>query len=285
MRCTMRSASGCASCRSRQRTSPAQSMLELYHSVNSVCAQKVRVVLAEKNLQYREHLMTLRGDQFDPKYMQLNPNAVVPTLVHDGRPVIESSVILYYLDEAFPEPPLMPRELHERALVRQYNKLVDEYVHNSCTILTFATAFRPWFAGLSGEEIEQRLAKSPLKKRTEYKRDVVLHGLESKFAREALEHHEKLLKLIDSSGGGWLAGPVFSLADIAALPYVLRLELLRLAPLWNAHPGVAAWYKRVLARPSVKKEVLDRMTPEDHAPFKKLHEQPDPWPTISAMIS
>ena len=58
-------------------------MLELYHSVNSVCAQKVRIVIAEKGLEYREHLMTLRGDQFDEKYMKLNPNAVVPTIVHE----------------------------------------------------------------------------------------------------------------------------------------------------------------------------------------------------------
>jgi glutathione S-transferase len=257
-------------------------MLELYHSVNSVCAQKVRVALAEKGLEYESHLMTLRGDQFDPGYMKLNPNGVVPTLVHDGRPVIESSVILYYLDEVFPSPPLMPRDPLQRAQVRMVNKLIDEYVHNSCTILTFATAFRPWFAGLSGEEIEQRLAKSPLKKRTEYKRDVALHGLDSKFAREALEHHGKLLGLIDRAGGGWLAGPDFSLADIAAVPYVLRLELLRMARLWDARPGVAAWYKRVLARPSVKSEILERMTAEDHAPFRELH---DPWPEVAALIS
>src|SRR5204863_249983 len=124
-------------------------------------AQKVRIVIAEKGLEYREHLMTLRGDQFDAAYMKLNPNAVVPTLVHDGRPVIESSVILYYLDEAFANPPLMPKDPHQRAAVRIYNKLIDEYVHNSCTILTFATAFRPWFAGLTGDEIEARLAKTP----------------------------------------------------------------------------------------------------------------------------
>src|SRR6476660_8327403 len=115
-------------------------MLELYHSINSVCAQKVRIVRAEKGLEYREHLMTLRGDQFDPQYMRLNPNAVVPTLVHDGRPVIESSVILYYLEDPFPEPPLMPRHLHQRPLLRQYNKVIDQYLHNPCTILTFATA-------------------------------------------------------------------------------------------------------------------------------------------------
>ena len=256
-------------------------MLELYHSVNSVCAQKVRVALAEKNLEYREHLMTLRGDQFAPEYMKLNPSAVVPTLVHDGRPVIESSVILYYLDEAFPRPPLMPRDPHSRAKVRLVNKLVDEYVHNSCTILTFATAFRPWFAGLSGEQIEERLAKSPSKKRTEYKRDVALNGLDSKFAREALEHHEKLLKLIDEAGGGWLAGGEFSLADIAVIPYVLRLDLLKMSQLWNALPGVASWYKRMLARPSVQKEILERMRPEDQAPFKNLQ---DPWPKVAAML-
>ena len=255
-------------------------MLELYHSVNSVCAQKVRIVLAEKGLEYREHLMTLRGDQFDAQYMKLNPNAVVPTLVHDGRPVIESSVILYYLDEAFPEPSLMPGDPHQRALVRQYNKLIDEYVHNSCTILTFATAFRPWFAGLSGEQIEQKLAKSPSKQRTEYKRDVALHGLDSKYVKDALGHHEKLLKMMDATlqGGSWLAGGHFSLADAAVIPYILRLDLLRLRKLWQRLPRIEAWYERMRGRPAVKKELLDRMRPEDRAPFEKL--EPDPWPQV-----
>jgi glutathione S-transferase len=257
-------------------------LIELFHSVNSVCAQKVRVALAEKGLEYRDRLMTLRGDQFDPQYMKLNPNGVVPTLIHDGRTIIESSVILYYLDEAFPAPPLMPRDPHERAKVRMVNKLVDEYVHNACVILTFGTAFRPWFAGLTGEQIDQRLAKSPLKKRSEYKRDVALNGLDSKFAREALEHYEKLLQLIDEAGGGWLAGGEFSLADIAAVPYVLRLDLLRMSRLWDGRPGVASWYKRVLARPSIKRELLERMTPQDRAPFEALQ---DPWPKVAAMLS
>lgn len=256
-------------------------MLELYHNINSVCAQKVRVALAEKGLEYEEHLIDLRGGQFDPAYMKLNPNAVVPTLVHDGRPVIESSVILYYLEEAFPKPPLMPQDPHQRAAVRLYNKLIDEYVHNSCTILTFATAFRPWFAGLTGEQIEARLAKSPSKKRTEYKRDVALHGLDSKFVREALEHHLRLLKMMDAAleRGPWLAGEQFSLADAAVIPYILRLDLLKLKRLLA--PRVEAWYQRMRARPSVKKEMLERMTPQDKAPFEKL--DPDPWPVIQKL--
>jgi glutathione S-transferase len=125
------------------RVTEEKTMLELYHSINSVCAQKVRIALAEKRLPHEEHLMKLGGDQFDPAYMKLNPNAVVPTLIHDGHPIIESSVILYYLDEVFPEKPLMPATPLARAKVRLFNKLIDEYVHNSCTILTFATAFPP----------------------------------------------------------------------------------------------------------------------------------------------
>jgi glutathione S-transferase len=69
----------------------------------------------------------------------------VPNLVHDGAPVTESSLILYYIDEIFPDPPLMPKTPRQRYRVRLYNKLIDEYLHNSCTILTFATAFRPAF--------------------------------------------------------------------------------------------------------------------------------------------
>jgi len=257
-------------------------MLELYHNVNSVCAQKVRVALAEKGLDYREHLIDLRGGQFDPAYMKLNPNAVVPTLVHDGKPVIESSVILYYLDDAFPKPPLMPQDPHARATVRLYNKLIDEYVHNSCTILTFATAFRPWFAGLSGDEIQARLAKSPSRQRTEYKVDVALHGLDSKFARQALDYHLKLLKMMDASleRGAWLAGEQFSLADAAVIPYILRLDLLRLAKLFSEK--TRSWYSRMRERASVKKEMLERMTPQDRAPFEKL--EVDPWLKVKSLM-
>ena len=96
-------------------------MLELYHSINSVSVQKVRIALKEKGIEAKEHLITLAGDQFDPAYIKLNPNTAVPTLIHDSEPIVESSVILYYLDEAFPEPPLMPRDLRARAKVRLYN--------------------------------------------------------------------------------------------------------------------------------------------------------------------
>ncbi|MFL6798610.1 MAG: glutathione S-transferase family protein [Xanthobacteraceae bacterium] len=259
-------------------------MLELYHSINSVCAQKVRIALAEKGLAAKEHLMTLRGDQFDPAYLKLNPNAVVPTLVHDGTPVTESSVILYYIDEAFPQSPLMPPEPLARAQVRHYNKLIDEYVHNSCMILTFATAFRPAFVNMSPEAREAEFAKSPIKQRAEYKRSVTAHGLDSEYAAQAIYYHRKLLSWMASSleRGPYLAGNAFSNADAAVIPYILRLELLRLSGLWNEYPAVTKWWQRMRERASVQEQLIKRMTEADAAPFKNL--SPDPWPKVEQLL-
>ena len=259
-------------------------MLELYHSINSVCAQKVRMALAEKGLEAKEHQMTLRGDQFDPAYMKLNPNAVVPTLVHDGVPITESSVILYYLDDAFPERPLTPVTPLARARMRMFNKLIDEYVHNSCMIITFATAFRPAFLKMSPEQRNTEFAKSPIKKRAEYKRDVVDHGLDSEFVGDALAYHKKLIDGMDKAlqNGPYLAGDGYSHADAAVIPYILRLELLRLSGLWDKYPRVTDWWKRMRERPSTKATIWDRMSDTDWAPFKNL--QPDPWPKVQDLL-
>ena len=259
-------------------------MLELYHSINSVCAQKIRIALHEKGLTASDHIMTLRGDQFDPNYMKLNPSAVVPTLIHDGTPIIESSLILYYIDDAFPAPPLMPKEPHSRHRVRLYNKLVDEYLHNSCMILTFATAFRPAFLKMPREAWEAEIAKTPIKRRAEYKRSVIEHGLDSEFVADALAQHRKLLSWMAEAlqSARYLAGESFSNAECAVIPYILRLELLKLGGLWDRQPAIAKWWERMRERASVKATILNRMTETDWAPFKNL--APDPWPKVQTLL-
>ena len=136
-------------------------MLELYHSINSVCAQKVRIALAEKELPYKEHLMTLGGDQFDPAYMKLNAKAVVPTLVHDGHPIVESTVICEYIDDVFPSPPLKPADPLERAEMRLWTKAVDELLHPMCGEITFACSHRHTVARLGPEGLAKFLASTP----------------------------------------------------------------------------------------------------------------------------
>ena len=82
-------------------------MIKLYHNDMSSCAQKVRFALAEKELDWDGVVLDLRrGEQQQPEYLKINPKGLVPALEHDGEIIVESNIILDYLNEAFPEPPL-----------------------------------------------------------------------------------------------------------------------------------------------------------------------------------
>jgi len=102
-------------------------MLELYQFNNSVCSQKVRLTLCEKGLEWETHEVNLfTSEQYDPAYLALNPKGVVPTLVHDGKPIIESTLICEYVDDTFPDPKLAPSDPYDRARMRLWSKAVDE---------------------------------------------------------------------------------------------------------------------------------------------------------------
>ena len=67
-------------------------MLTLYHGVTSTCSKRVRITLAEKGVDWDSvHLKLAERENLDPDYLKLNPNGVVPTLVHDGRVLTESN--------------------------------------------------------------------------------------------------------------------------------------------------------------------------------------------------
>jgi len=258
-------------------------MLTLYHGRTSVCSIKVRLALAEKGVSFDSRLMTLRGDQFDPGYIKLNPNAVVPTIANNDSVVVESTVIMHYVDEAFPGAALMPADTLARSNVRMTTKLMDEYIHVSCMTLTFATANRAWLAGMTLQEMEAELAKSPDRKRSEIKRQVVTHGLDAPLVADAIRQHEKLLDHIEAAMKNrfYIAGQEWSLADAAATPYVWRLDKLKLARMWDSRPGVGAWYDRVRSRPSFKAAVDDWLSPAD---IERYADAPDPWPKVQKIL-
>ena len=80
-------------------------MLELYHSGLTTCSKQVRHCLREKGLAYTSRYVELwRYENLSPAYLNLNPNGVVPTLVHDGDAIINSFCINEYIEDAFPEP-------------------------------------------------------------------------------------------------------------------------------------------------------------------------------------
>ena len=104
-------------------------MLALYHNDMSLCAQKVRVGLAEKGLEWESrHLVLRAAEHQQPWYLKLNRRAVVPTLIDGEKVIPESNVILEYLDESFPDPALAPRDAYGRARMR----LVDQAARRGC---------------------------------------------------------------------------------------------------------------------------------------------------------
>ena len=138
----------------------------LYNAPQSTCSQRVRFVLNAKGLAFREvKLDLLAGDQLKPEYLALNPNGVVPTLDHDGEIIIDSSVIIEYLDEIAPEPAhFTPREPARRAAMRALMRFIDEMPSAAVRVPTFNLAFLPRFAAMSDEQFQAVAASKPLRK-------------------------------------------------------------------------------------------------------------------------
>ena len=114
-------------------TAPDQSnALELYHFDRSSAARKIRIALAEKRLEWRSRILNTSvasREHHQADYLELNPRGVVPTLIHAGKAIRESQVILEYLEDAFPEPPLRPADPYGRSQMRLWTKLADEGMH------------------------------------------------------------------------------------------------------------------------------------------------------------
>lgn len=235
-------------------------MIELYHNDMSVCAQKVRFALGEKALKWESHHLNLRaGDQQKPEYTKLNPNAVVPTLVDDGKVIIESTVINEYIDDAHPEPRLRPADALTRARMRLWTKQLDEGVHVATRIISNAIAFRHQKLALGKEALKTLHDKIPDPKKREESWENVTKGVESRYFVDAVRRFDKLLADMEAAleEDTWLAGKEFSLADIGYAPYILRLQDLQLQSLWDKRPRIPAWFERVAKRRGYKEGFED----------------------------
>ena len=135
---------------------------ELFHGMASTCSKKVRMCLAEKRIPYRSHLLDLQKfEQHRPDYLAINPNGVVPTLVHDGRSIIESSIIIDYIDDCQPEPPLKPSDPYERAQMRLWIKFSDDVAYKAVFAPTWHRLRHRAQEGLAGENLGETLAHVP----------------------------------------------------------------------------------------------------------------------------
>ena len=244
-------------------------MLELYHHGSSVCAAKVRLALVEKGLEWQGHYLDiLKGDQFAPEYRKLNPKAVVPTLVHDGTVITESTVICEYLDEVFSDPLLIPADPAQRARMRCWTKAVDEEVHRACGPLTFMASHRHTLMRLGPEKLEEFLQSTPVDSVTSdwnvRKRGYIEQGFDAPDASRIVHLYDRYLAKMeaDLAGGPWLAGDAYTLADAGMTPYLARLDMLQMQAMWTANrPRLTDWFGRIKARPSYA-EAIDRWIPD-----------------------
>ena len=248
--------------------------MKLYHAGVSSCSQKVRMVLAEKSLDWDSVVLDLqRGDQFAPDYVALNPNAVVPTLEDDGVVTIESALINEYLDDAYPDVPLKPASAAERHRMRLWTKKTDT-LHSSCGVITYAIGVRPGLLGRPKDEVDALIDAIPEAGRRAVRRSVVDHGVDAPEFGAAVDAHRSLFDELEIrlQDHDWLAGDDFSLADANLLPYVLRADHLGLGGLITRRPALVAWFDRVKARPSYQAGVADWVPDAVVAGFAKAGE-------------
>jgi len=226
----------------------------LYNAPQSTCSQRVRFGLNAKKLTFDEiKLDLLAGDQLKPDYLMLNPNGVVPTLDHDGAIVIDSSVIIEYLDEIAPSPrSFTPRDPVRRAKMRALMRFIDEMPAAAVRVPTFNLAFLPRFAAMSEDEFAAFAESKPLRK--EFMLAMGRKGFPQKDMDAALNRlrrtYERMDEEIENSGGPWLLGAELSLADIAVMPAIVRMADLGRDADWHDLPRVGRWYEAIRADPA-----------------------------------
>ncbi len=227
------------------------------HAPRSTCSQKVRMALYEKGLDWTSREIDLRkNEHLTPEYLAMNPNGVVPTLLHDGSPIIESSIILEYLDDVFPQTPLRPADFKALAHMRAWRQYIDEVPTPAIRVPSFQAFIRRTFR--DGETFEKEASIRPIRKHFYMK--MKSGSFSDQDLREA---NEKLQQSIDrmetalSDGRSWICGDLFSHADICIMPSIVRLDDLGMSSMWALRPFVTKWYERLQARPAFARAYAD----------------------------
>jgi glutathione S-transferase len=231
-------------------------MFELYHDWDAFCCIKVRFCLAEKGVPWVGHHIDLqRMEQLTPDYLALNPKGLVPTALHDGRIITESSVINEYINEGFDGPALSSTDPFERAQMRIWIRFEEDVLHPAIRGPTYQLMLRRAFAEMPAALIKERISNSPTAEKVARLRDAsqgtVPNVAEVDAARSAMiKALDKMEARLQTSC--WFGGDGFSLADISIAPFVDRLEELNFAGMWSDKPAVQHWITRIKDRPGYR---------------------------------
>jgi glutathione S-transferase len=207
-------------------------MRVLYHSLLSAASRKVRVVLAEKNLDF-----TMKAEkpwERRPEFLALNPAGDVPVLIDNDNVLAGTEAIVEYLDEVYREKMLIGINPLDRAEVR---RLVA------------------WFDDKMNREVTENLVGEKIMKRTIGEGQPNSQAIRAGHAN--LPHHlDYIGYLVDRRR--WLAGEFFSIADVTAAAHLSTLDYLGDVP-WDGHDLAREWYARIKSRPSFRAILADHV--------------------------
>jgi glutathione S-transferase len=230
-------------------------MMILHHGLRSSASRRVRLCLEEKGLSYESHVVDMANQEHhSAEYLKINPLGVVPTLIHDGKPLHESGTICEYLDESFPDPPLRPATPYERAEMRNWIRHIDALIGN-LIIFNWAHHLAKTAQKWTDAELAEKMKSVPSKERQEAwfraaRKPYTEEEREAARGKLTVQLLDKMEEVLAPSG--WLVGKAYSIADIAAVPFVKRIDE-EIAPdqvSEKHHPHVAEWWAKIQARPA-----------------------------------
>ncbi len=210
------------------------------------------------------YINLLEFEQHAPEYVEINPDGTVPTLIHDGRKLTESTPACEYIDAAFDGPSLRPDDPMERYRMRWWCWYIDTQFAPALSVIGWHTFMGPMVRQKSPEEIERLIARIPLKER----RIAWSTAVKSTFTEEQLNHARGRvndgIQLMNArlKESDYLAGPAFSVADIVAFAnaYALPVSVPEFANEEKA-PHYMAWLKRIYTRPATRESFKLGRTP------------------------
>lgn len=228
----------------------------LYNAPQSTCSQRVRFSLHAKGQAFEERKLDLfSGDQLKPDYLAINPNGVVPTLVHDGVSVTDSAVIMEYLEDILPDTsPMRPSAPHESARMRAMLRFIDEVPTPAIRVPSYNLAFLPHFQAMSAEEFQALCDSKPL--RREFLMKMGRTGFPKADMDEAQGRLDRGVDRMNQwlleGGGPWIMGQTLTYADIAIMPVIVRMDDINLGDAWADKPMVAAWLDNIRKEPAFR---------------------------------
>ena len=240
----------------------------LFTGRNSICTQKVLISLFEKGLSWETKRVDLfKNEQYDPAYLKYNPKGVVPTLIHDDKAIIKSTLICEYLDETFPLPSLVPASPYERTQMRLWSKQIDEGIFEATREISFCAMFREKLRNMTDEQRNVRFNNVGDPGRGMRFRSTYEHGTDSPYVLYAVASFEKMFRTMNevlSDGRKWLVTKDVTLGDINVMPFVARLEYLNMLDIFiDGYPHVQSWWARSKELSSYRKAIPEMLDEED----------------------